>query len=467
MQRFLIESLLKVLTASALAIALVFILNPLLTSLADQVFSAFSLELNHLTGFAAIVFFVVLLTGTYPALILSSCRPVEALNASGHPTGKRNILRQSLVVFQFSLSIILIISSLVVYRQFRTMRTAKLGYTTDNVILLPARSDAGKSYEILKNQLQSNPAILGVTAQGYEFAKMSYHSKGNWDWEGRKPDHQIDMVVRGVEFEFFETLNIPLKYGRFFSKEIERDTDEAVILNEEAVSAMGITDPVGKWFSYSADKRRRIVGVIRSPHFLSFHHQLEPEVFFIDKIAESSGSSLIMVRIRSDRIDETLSFIRETWKQNVPGAPFEFHFLDDTYASLYRMEERMSKVFSLFATLAVFIASLGLLGLTLFLAGRRQKEIGIRKTVGATSSGIILLFLKQTTRWVLLASVIAWPAAYWTMSRILQAYVFRIPLSWPVFFFSSLGAFLLASLIVVSQTMRFASIAPGEALRTE
>ncbi|MDH4271088.1 MAG: ABC transporter permease, partial [Candidatus Aminicenantes bacterium] len=466
-RQFFGESFLLVSVSALIALGLVYLLIPAFNSLSGKSLSLNLLRPEYLAGLAATILVTGLTAGFYPALVLSAFRPGKVLKGDFHSGRKGAAFRKILVVLQFSLSIMLLVSTVVIVRQFRYMRNAKLGFDKDNVVQVPVKENIGKDYETLKARLLQNPAVLAVTGQGYSFAETTNRSSGNFDWEGRNPGQGIDMIYCGVEYGFFEAMNMTILEGRAFSKDRSTDAREAFILNEQAVRKMGVKDPVGKWFSVSRNWKGTIIGVAKDVQFRSFHHKVEPCVFYITDLADATDMGLVLVKIDGNRTREALAHIRRVWSEFNAVSPFEFRFLDETYDRLYRDERRMSRVFTVFAGLAVFIACLGLFGLASFMAERRTKEIGIRKVLGASAGGVVVMISGQLTRWVLAANIIAWPVAYFAMNKLLQVYAYRASLSWPLFALPSLAAFILACLTVGFQCLRTARTNPADALRYE
>jgi len=466
-RQFFGESFLLVSAAALIALVLVRLLVPAFNSLSGKSLSLDLLRPEYLGGLAAIILVTGLAAGFYPALVLSAFRPGRVLKGDFHSGRKGAAFRKILVAFQFSLSIILLVSTVVVVRQFRYIRNAKLGFDKDNVVQIPVKENIGKNYEAVKARLLQDPAVLAVTGQGYSFAETTSRSSGNFDWDGRDPNNTIDMIYTGVEFGFFEAMNMTIVAGRAFSKDHPSDAREAFILNEQAIREMGIKDPVGKWFSVSRNQKGTIIGVAKDVRFRSFHHKVEPQIFYITNLADATDMGLVLVRIDGNRTREALAHIQRVWRDFNTVSPFEFRFLDETYDRLYGAERRMSRVFTVFAGLAVFIACLGLVGLASFMAERRTKEIGIRKVLGASAGGIVIMISSQLTKWVLAANIIAWPLAYFAMNKLLQVYAYRISLNWLLFALPSLAAFVLACLTVGFQSLRTARANPANALRYE
>jgi len=466
-RQFFCESCLMVALASALACVLVFALLPSFNQLAGKTLSLDLLQSRYWVILAAVTLATALASGAFPAIVLSAFQPIASLRGNA-PSGERGgLFRKILVLFQFTLSIGLLISAVVVISQFRFMREAQLGYDPNHVLLLPIKGAIGNRYEVLKERLRQHPAVLGVTAQAYPFAEKNYRSAGNWNWESREPNQQLDCVYRGITYDFFETMDIPLAAGRSFDKGHAEDAEGSIILNERAVKAMGMKDPIGKWFSPSPDDRRMIIGVVKDPHFQTLHFPTDPEAYYLTDMSKEVNEGMAMVRIDRRNISGALAHVRRVWSELAMGMPFELRYLNDTYDRLYRAEFRLSRVLSLFAGLAILIACLGLLGLTIFTAGRRRKEVGIRKVLGASTTAVAMMFSGQMLKWILCANLLAWPAAFFAMNALLRSYANRIPLNGGFFLLPSLGILLLAFLTVMLQAAWTARMNPIEALRQE
>ncbi|MDH4270938.1 MAG: ABC transporter permease [Candidatus Aminicenantes bacterium] len=466
-RQFFGESFLLVCGAFFLAIGLARLLLPAFNRMAGKTMSPNLLRLDFLAGAAAVLAVTGFVAGLYPALVLSGFAPAQVLRRTFIAGGKGSALRKTLVVFQFVLSIILLIGTVVLARQYHEMRTTDLGFDKANIVQIPVKENIGKNFEAVKARLAQHTAVLAVTAEQYSFAETMWRSSGNFDWEGRAPDQTIDLVYAGVEFGFFEALDMTILEGRSFSKDRATDATEAYVLNEEAVRQMGIKDPVGKWFSVSKERKGTIIGVVKNAQFCSFRFKEGPRLFYISGMDSANDMGLVLVKIVGSRVREALAHLRRGWEEFNSVSPFEYRFLDETYDRLYRSELRTNRVFQLFSGLAVFIACLGLLGLASFTAERRTKEIGIRKILGASPRRIAVLISGQMTAWILMANVVAWPVAYFTLNKLLQPYTYRTSLDVWVFLLPSLGAFGLAWLTVGLLSLKAAQADPVRSLRHE
>jgi putative ABC transport system permease protein len=268
-----------------------------------------------------------------------------------------------------------------------------------------------------------------------------------------------------VDYGFFEAMGMTMAAGRPFDPNRPTDAREAFVLNEEAVRQMGLSNPVGKWFSAGRNQKGVIIGVVKNAHFRTFRFTEDPRVFTLTNMKSPGG--LLMVKIDPARERETLDFIRGVCREIDPVTPFEFRYLEETYDRLYRPERQSNAIFSWFSGLAIFIAGLGLLGLASCTAERRTKEIGIRRVLGASKRSIVFLIGGSLTVWILASNIIAWPAAYWAANAWLRVYTFRTPLGWAVFVLPSLIAFVLAWLLVGFQSWKAARSNPSRSLRIE
>ena len=466
-RQFFGESFLLVCGAFLLALGLVRLLLPAFGRLAGKAMSPNLLRLDFLAGAAAVLAVTGFVAGLYPALILSGFAPVQVLRQTSTPGGKGSALRKILVIFQFALSIILLIGTVVLARQYHEMKTTDLGFDKSNIVQIPIKENVGKHYEAVKARLAQHPAVVAVTAELYSFAETTYRSSGNFDWEGRAPDQNIDLIYAPIDFGYFEALDMTILEGRSFSKDLATDAKEAYILNEEAVRQMGIRDPVGKWFSISTERRGTIIGVAKNAQFQSFRFKEDPRFFYITGMEEANDMGLVLVKIDGSRVREAIAHLRQVWEEFNPVSPFEYRFLDETYDRLYRSELRTNQVFRVFSGLAIFIGCLGLVGLALFTAERRTKEIGIRKILGASPRRIVVLISGQLTTWILAANIIAWPIAYFALNKLLQAYTYRTSLAPWLFVLPSLAAFALAWLTVGGLSLKAAQANPAKSLRQE
>jgi putative ABC transport system permease protein len=407
--------------------------------------------------------------GIYPAFFLSRFKPVNALyGESGDIKVSNVLLRKSLVVLQFSISIVLIISTLVIFNQWNHMRNAKLGINPENVIVIPKPSD---DFRTFKQEILKNPKVISASALNKKPTR-ELSSNLSFRAEGMDDNSDASIKIVTVDWDFFKTIGNEIIEGRAFTREFGSDERDAFIVNEAAVDYIGWDEPIGKWFeTWTLDsagvnwveRKGNIVGVAENFYFESLHNEIKPVVYYI----QNNWINWMVVRISSTDMQETLSFIGETWSLFNTEEDFYYSFYEEDIQNLYLNESRIFRIFISFAILAIFIASLGILGLVSFTAEQRTKEIGIRKTMGASVTNVIRLLTFDFLKLVLLANLIAWPVAWYFMSRWLQDFPIRVDLGIWVFLLSAFLAVLIALLTTLFQAWRAASTNPAVALKYE
>ena len=423
-------------------------------------------NLNFFIIFSAIVILTALFGGSYPAFYLSAFTPGRMLKNKF--SGKKNSisLRSALVVFQFSISILLIISTILINNQLSFIQNKKLGFDKNNVLYIPAIGQLAEKFESTKSRFLQYPSIANVSMN--EGPPIETLSDSFVIWQEHKAK---DIVLRIMQItpDYFKTLNIESTAGRLFSKELATDKN-TFILNEAAVKFLGIKSPVGKMIR-TYGREGEIIGVVNDTHFKSLHHKLEPLIFMplplkrYGELDYTAGS--ILIRFSGNDISKVLSSIKSIWQEYNPGLPFEYHFLDQTVEQKYGFEQRLSKIFAGLSLLAIFISCLGLFALITFVALKRTKEIGVRKVLGASSSKIVILLSKDFIKWVLIANLIAWPIAWYAMNKWLQGFAYRVEMTiWP-FILAGILALIIALLTVSYQAIKVATSNPVESIKYE
>jgi putative ABC transport system permease protein len=457
--QFLGESLLIVLMALAVAMILVVLLLPGYNSLIGK-----QLDINFdsaglYIGLIFIVLFCGLLAGSYPALYLSSVKPLEIIKGVINKNPGNAQFRRVLVIFQFSLSIILIISTLIIGSQLKYMQNKKLGFNKDNIgyFMFPIRPGDPK-LDALKKELCNNPDIVSVT-KGNSPVNLEFTS-GGYQWAGKESGDDVLFHHLDTDEDYAKTFHLELKEGRFFSSEYPTD-NTAVVVNEKAAEAMGLKNPVGELLTAPWGAKLTIIGVLKDFHIQSLHHKIEPVMM------QEGVSNNLYVKMKPDHLLATVEFINKTFKSFDPGLPIDFHFLDDDFDKLYQTEQRMSKIFSYFCLLAIVISCLGLIGLSLFMTELRTKEVGIRKVNGAKSLEIFSLLSREYLLWVLISILIASPIAWYIMNKWLESFAYKTELNWWIFALAGLLALGIALLTVSWQSWRAATRNPVEAFRCE
>jgi len=459
--QFLIESVLVCFLGTLIALLLVKLLLPFLSDIAGKEFEISYFNNPYLIpGFGLLALCLGLFSGIYPAFYLSSLRPVSALKGSLGGRTNKSFLRNGLVVFQFSISIFLLISTLVIYKQLDLLRNKNLGFNREQVLVVRNASLLGEHKSAFKNELKEYANIQNVTGSSF------IPGKGFSHWAAKvERDETFTFAILACDHDFIETLNIELIKGRFFSKELSTDSS-SIVLNEEAVKIFGGEDPIGKVF-YLREKDFKVIGVVKNFHYDSLCNEIDKMGMVLPVLDLRYYENFILARINTVTVSETINFVKSKWEKFAPDMPFEYSFLDEDYGRLYVSEQRTQKLSFTFTFLAILISSLGMLGLASYLTEQRAKEVGIRKVLGAKVSGLVYLFSKDFFTKVFIANLIAWPAAYFLMDFWLQDFAYRIHIGLDVFILSALIALSLAWFSVGYHTIKTALANPVDSLRYE
>ncbi|WP_257666721.1 ABC transporter permease [Parapedobacter tibetensis] len=466
-RQFLTESLLYTIIALLVSFAFVFVTLPFLNNLSGKdLLYADLLSPAFIGIILAVMLFTALVSGSYPAFFLTAFQPIKVFKGKVATDVKKGILQQLLVTAQFAIATLLIICTTVVYSQMQHVQDFKLGYSKEQVILLPAAGDS-TAYESARQQLMQHTGIVDV-------------GRSSRIPTGRLLDGQAASIMRGSELaptgamikglaideQFIPTYQIEMATGRNLSREHPTDRSEGFILNESATKMLGWDDPedaIGNVFAYG-DQKGRIIGVTKDFHFESLHQQVTPLAMGMNN---GVGYAWWSVRTSGGDIRATLNHLESVWKARFPENPFKYEFLDDRFGALYEREQTQQILFSIFAGIAIFISCLGLLGLSMFMAELRMKEIGIRKVLGASVTGIVQLLSKDFLKLVILAIIIASPLAWWMMSVWLDGFAYRIDIQWWMFAVAGLAAVVIALATVSWQAIRAAVANPVDSLRDE
>ena len=465
-KQFYGESILVTLIAFVFSLMLIKLFLPLFSDYIDRPLSFNLLSSPFiLAAMGSIVIFIALVSGSYPALLLSSFKPISILKGNLGLRSKGSVFfRNSLVVMQFTLSIALVFCTVVTINQLRFLKNRDLGFTKDYILTLNASQLLeNRSYDSVKNEMLSFSGILDMTCSSY--LPVNIGSGGLVDWEGREEEDNLVAHMIWVDENFFNFYGIPIVEGRNFSKEYGSEKGISYILNEKAVKGIGWSDPIGKRFSVDRNMKvpGPVIGIVKDFHYQPLHLEIQPlHIRYLDK-----PWGWLSVRINPQNIPETLVFLEKKWIEFAPEYPFEYSFLDDRLNRLYNSEQKLGQSFNGFAFLAILIACLGLYGLASFVAERRTKEIGIRKVLGASVPNVLFLLSRDFMKWVLLANVIAWPLAYYAMTKWLQNFAYHVQLNIWIFLLSGIIAFVIAFLAVCFKSLKTAVTNPVDSLRYE
>lgn len=417
-------------------------------------------------GLIGFTVFTGLMAGIYPAFIISSYKPAEVLKSQQSSVKGKAGIRRGLVVAQFAISIALMIVTVITFQQLNFLNSSNLGYSKDKVVTLRCYRELNTTYDAFYNELTKSSLIKNASRSTLVPTTRLLNSSG--EPSITKGDSLVNSSVETkmvfADDEFFTTYDIGFAAGRNFNKAIKTDDSLAFIVNEAAAKAYGwknLNDAIGKDFSYNGIKGK-LIGIVKDFHFESLHEQIVPVVFF-----GQPGYRDLSVKIAGNNTPDAIAHIEKVWREFLPDRPFEYQFLSDRYQRLYDAEQKQSQLFSIFSGLAIFIACLGLFGLATFNTLQRVKEIGIRKVLGASVPHILTLLSKEIVYLVLVANVIAWPAAWYFMDKWLGTFAYRVNLNIGVFVLAAIAAILIAIVTVSMQTIKAAVTNPTSTLRHE
>lgn len=459
--QFIGEAMLLAFFSLVIALLVVILLLPAFNQLSGKqlalpvsqpVFWGTLLGLTVLTGFVA---------GSYPALFLSSLNPVRVLKGSLKFGSGATNFRKGLVVFQFTLSILLMIGMFVIYRQMDYVQTKNLGYNRQNLIYIPIEGELISKYDVFREAATNLPGVVAVSKMK-ESPTVIEHHKGGISWSGKDPNDDASFADAAVGYDFIKTMGLTLLEGRDFSRAFGNDSG-SYILNESAVKRIGYQHPVGQPFTLG-NVPGTIVGVLKDFHFNSMHDAIEPLVIRLD---EKPKWGNILVRVAGGKTTPVLAGLAGICKNLNPNFPFTYQFSDEEYTKLYKSEQMVSQLCNYFACLAVFISCLGLFGLAMFTAAQRTKEIGVRKVLGASESSIFLLLSAGFLKPVFIGMLIAFPLAWYTMNQWLNHFAYKINLDWWIFGGAGLITIIVALVTVSFQSIRAAAMNPVKSLKME
>jgi len=467
-RQFLSESVLLAFIALILAVLLIKVFIPVFNVISNKNLSTGLLfQFENLLTFSGLTLVTGLLAGLYPAFYLTAFEPAKVLKGSVLSGRGKSAFRRSMAVFQFVISITLIIGTLIIYNQMEFIQKKSLGFDKENVVLITTQSNSVRqNIDFFRNTLKDDARILSVGASSNVPGSSMF---SDTIFKREDSGELYNLIYMATDYEFVDTYKFHVIQGRQFSKEFSTDIQGAVLINEAAAKEIGYTpeEAVGKKLNRATSPEDyiegTIVGVVENFHFKSLHRIIEPFTLILnpDRIR------IISVRIQPGDVRGSLDFIQQKWAETFPEEEFNYSFLDDRINLLYESEGKMRNIFLVFSTLSIFVACLGLFGLAAFTAQQRTKEMGIRKVLGASEMNVVISLSKEFTKWVFIANIIAWPVAYFVMTKWLQNFAYRMNMGlWP-FVLAAVLAFLIALMTVSYQSIRTALTNPVDSLRYE
>ncbi len=465
MKQFFSESLFQATLAGIGAVLLAELALPLFNRI-----SARELRLDYhdpflICSILILILITGLLAGIYPAMVLSAFRPIQIFRKDLSGRRKGPGFRGVLVILQFALAILLTIVTLTGYRQILFIQNRDLGFNKENVLTIPITENIGPKMDSVKEELMQSPHVVSVSPLRYLFTDTMWRTTSK-DWEGRTDAMKdtVDIAFNWSDTDMMRTTGMHLVAGRGF--ETGQD-DNAVLVNEELVRQMGFDEPVGRWFTLGST-RVYVAGVLKDAHVRSLHEAVNPHVFMLQEDwSKVHANGAILVRYRAGHTTDVIDHARKVWSRFNQVSPFEYGFMDEAYEQLYRKEYRVRQVLEAFTIFALTVACLGLFGLIAFTTRRKAREIGIRKTLGATNRSLVALFTRRFLLWVLLANLVAWPVGYYLANRMLERFTYRVDIGLSVFLISGILALALAMITVSGQAWMAASANPVDSIRDE
>ena len=459
--QFIGESLLLIAIALIVGIAIAELALPIFNNLAGKSLSmSDGLNLTTLAFLILLVSLVGITAGGYPALILSRLQPTQII-ASRLQIKTGNRFGNVLIIFQFALSIFLIITTLMMGKQLDFLRTKPLGYQTEHVIAIQTndlRKENKTLPTVFRDLLLSHPSVISTTWLGHSL-NSSMGSRTYISYDG-SPEHLVENI--SIDYNLFKTLDMKLVAGREYDREFPTDAKESILVNEALVKKLGIEDPIGKTIKRGTSWSQTIIGVVRDFHFRSLHRKIAPAILPL-----YTGQWSLWVRIHPENVPGTIAFIKEQWEKVTPNHAFNFSFIDEDLNKQYKKEERWNQMIQYATGFAIFIAALGAFGLAALATTRRTKEIGIRKVLGASQTQILSLLSREFVLYIALSSLIAFPIAYYATNQWLQTFAYRTELGIVTFLLGSLAMFLVVLTTVTTQVLKAARANPADALRDE
>lgn len=463
--QFFGESTLFCLLAAVLSFLLLLPLLPAFNWFTGKAIDYPFLQLRFWAEMSGLVLTTGIIAGIYPALYLSSLKPVQIVKGVVRSKQESIIFRKASTVFQFGLSSLLIIATIVISQQVSFIKNNNLGYDRENLIYIRIEGELSKhdKYQLFKQKASGLPGIVMIDRSSEAPHDMSFETSTPINWQGKPANASVAFKPASVGFDFVTLMKLEILEGRNFSKDIKTDSADAFLVNEEAVRQMGYKNPLGKWVS-AWNKKGYIIGVLKDFHTESLRDPIKP---LIIDVKEYEYFGFIIVRTSGQQLTEALTNLEKVYNELNPNFPFMYQFVDQAYEDMYRSELTTSKLSIVFAFLAIAISCLGLLGLVIFSIEQRIKEIGIRRVMGAKIRGIVQLFAKDFLKLMLLALIISTPLGYLLMNKWLNNFAYSIQLQWWMFLLSGSLLVLIALLTISTQAVQAAMLKPVDTLRNE
>ena len=461
--QFIGESLLMAFLSAIFAVLLIFLALPSFNNLVEKHLTMALGNPFHTGALLLIALICGMVAGSYPAFYLSSFNPVKVLKGLKIKTsGSAGFVRKGLVITQFAVSIILIISTLIIFQQLQHIKNRDLGYNKNDLIYTPIQGNLKSGFNVVKNDLKATGAVEDVALSSSTILNLSSNT-GDFSWQGKDPNKQVLITIESASPDYISTMGLKLKEGRNFNAEIKSDSGN-VIINETLAKIINNKNIIDSLISRDGSENYTVIGVINDFVYNDMYAEGAPLMLF----ADTSNTNVLSVRIKpSVPTKVALSKIENVIKKDNPGYPFEYKFVDDSFAKQFATETLIGKLAMVFAILAIFISCLGLFGLAAYTAERRTKEIGIRKVLGASAKGLAGLLSSDFLKLVVVACLIAFPLAWWMMNNWLESFTYRIEIDWTVFIMAGLLAIVIAILTVSFQAIKAALANPVKSLRSE
>jgi len=460
--QFMGESFLTVTFSGILAVGITFLMVPLFNEVTGKVMSFNLFDYRILSILLAVIVITSFIAGSYPAIFISEFKPVQVLKGQLKSGKSAGIFRKTLVVVQFSLSIILIISTIVVFRQMSFMQNRDIGFVREDIFSLWMEGEVAPNFETFRNRLLTQPGIESVTMSTQSPINIGNSTIGV-NWEGKNPDERILFTNMDVDYEFVQSMKMQMKEGRPFDRSVVSDTTNYIV-NEKAAAKFGFKGEVAGQDLTMWNRKGKIVGVVKDFNFGSLHTAIEP---LIMRIPQKIAYGTLLIRSKPNESAQALKSTEVLWKEYATGYPFKYSFLDQDWEEFYKAEGQRGQVFNILAVLSIFISCLGLFGLSAFSAERKTKELGVRKVLGASVPGLVQLMGKEFAVLVIIAGVIGCPLGWYVMNEWLIGYAFHVEVGWITLFIATIACLTVSLLTVAYHSIRVSMVNPAQSLKYE